>query len=145
MCKIFRFFIVLFIFIFCVYILNSVNRSRILEYTMATGSAGITGSVSENSKPVDRTLKPFYLKNTDIQTSEDKRLSDYDLIDPIVRVIGDDLHCLQLDRNLWRIYLKTLQSRNKRLRQGIEIRCFCFFLRYKSVFFGRNFSVSANA
>lgn len=79
------------------------------------------------------------------QTSEDKRLSDYDLIDPIVRVIGDDLHCLQLDRNLWRIYLKTLQSRNKRLRQGIEIRCFCFFLRYKSVFFGRNFSVSANA
>lgn len=88
---------------------------------MATGTTGNTGSVSENSQPVDRTLKPLYLKNSDIQTSEDKRLSDYDLIDPIVRVIGDDLHCLQLDRNLWRIYLKTLESRNKLLTQGIEI------------------------
>lgn len=121
MCKIFRFFIVLFIFIFCVYILNWVNRSRILEHTMATGTTGNTGSVSENSQTVDRTLKPLYLKNSDIQTSEDKRLSDYDLIDPIMRVIGDDLHCLQLDRNLWRIYLKTLESRNKLLTQGIEI------------------------
>ena len=121
MCKIFRFFTVLFIFIFCVYILNWVNRSRILEHTMATGTTGNTGSVSENSQPVDRTLKPLYLKNSDIQTSEDKRLSDYDLIDPIMRVIGDDLHCLQLDRNLWRIYLKTLESRNKLLTQGIEI------------------------
>lgn len=62
MCKIFRFFIVLFIFIFCEYILNWVNRSRILEHTMATGTTGNTGSVSENSKPVDRTLKPLYLK-----------------------------------------------------------------------------------
>lgn len=121
MCKIFRFFTVLFIFILCVYILNWVNRSRILEHTMATGTTGNTGSVSENSQPVDRTLKPLYLKNSDIQTSEDKRLSDYDLIDPIMRVIGDDLHCLQLDRNLWRIYLKTLESRNKLLTQGIEI------------------------
>lgn len=86
---------------------------------MATGTTGNTGSVSENSQPVDRTLKPLYLKNSDIQTSEDKRLSDYDLIDPIMRVIGDDLHCLQLDRNLWRIYLKTLES--KLLTQGIEI------------------------
>lgn len=66
---------------------------------MATGSTGNPGSVSENSKPVDSTLKPLYFKNSDIQTSKDKRFTDYDLIDPILRVIGDDLHCLQLDLN----------------------------------------------
>lgn len=73
MCTIFRFLNVLFSFIFCVYILSWMNRSHILEHTMATGSTCNTDSVSENSQPVDRTLKPLYLKNSDIQTSEDKR------------------------------------------------------------------------
>lgn len=80
---------------------------------MATGSTGNTSSVSKNSQTDDRTLKQLYLKNSDIQTSDVKRLSDYDLINPIMRAIGVDLHCLQLDCNLWCIYLKTLKSRNK--------------------------------
>lgn len=111
------FFVVSFVFIFCVYILKWVNRSRVLEHTIATGSSGNTRHVSENSQPVDRTLKPLFLKNSEIQTFENKILSDYDLIDPIIRVIGDNLHCLHLyvDRNLWRIYLNTLESRNRLL------------------------------
>lgn len=90
-------------------------------------------------------LKPLYLKNSDIQTSEDKKLLENDLnIDPIMRLIGDDLHCLQFDRNLWRIYLQKLESRNKLLTRHRNQRRFCFFLRHNSVFFGSNFSVSKN-
>lgn len=37
-CKIFCYFIALFIFIFYVYISNWMNQSRIFVYTMATGS-----------------------------------------------------------------------------------------------------------
>ena len=54
---------------------------------------------------VDRTSKPLYLKNNDLRGTSRKQFTDFDLIDPIKRVIGDDLLCVQLDRNLWRIYL----------------------------------------
>lgn len=39
------------------------------------------------------------------------------MIEPIKRVIGDDL----LYRNRWRVYLKNTENRNKLLVQGIEI------------------------
>lgn len=54
-CKIFCYFIALFIFIFYVYILNWMNQSRIFVYTMATGSTGSRCSVDENLQPVDCT------------------------------------------------------------------------------------------
>lgn len=38
-----------------------------------------------------------------------------------MEVIGNSLHCLQLDRNLWRIYVKTPNSRGKLLTEGISI------------------------
>ena len=46
---------------------------------------------------------------------------DFDLIDPIKKIIGDDLLCVQLDLNLWRVYLTNAESRYKHLIQGIEI------------------------
>ena len=51
----------------------------------------------------------------------DKELVDFDLIDPVKKIICDDLLCVQLDRNLWRVYLTTAESRYKLLIQGIEI------------------------
>lgn len=74
-----------------------------------------------NSLTVDRTCKPLYLKNNDLRSIGGKQFTDYDLIEPIKRVIGDDLLCVQLDRNLWRVYLKNTENRNKLLVQGIEI------------------------
>lgn len=46
----------------------------------------------------DRTNKPLYIKNSDLKTSQGKHLTDYDLIDPIKKVVGDDILCVQLDR-----------------------------------------------
>lgn len=74
-----------------------------------------------NSLTVDRTCKPLYLKNNDLRSIGGKQFTDYDLIEPIKRVIGDDLLCVQLNRNLWRVYLKNTENRNKLLVQGIEI------------------------
>lgn len=76
---------------------------------------------TSSSVAVDRTSKPLYIKNSDLKTSQGKHLTDYDLIDPIKKVIGDDILCVQLDRNLWRVYLKNVESRIKLLTRGIEI------------------------
>ena len=84
---------------------------------MAEGNTASDQTAGE----VERTIKPLYLKNGDLQFSEGKRVSDYDLMDPVMSVIGDNLHCIQLDRNLWRIYVKTKESRQKLLTQGIDI------------------------
>lgn len=74
-----------------------------------------------NSLTVDRTCKPLYLKNNDLRSIGGKPFTDYDLIEPVKQVIGDDLLCVQLDRNLWRVYLKNTENRNKLPVQGIEI------------------------
>lgn len=37
------------------------------------------------------------------------------------KVIGDDILCVQLDRNLRRVYLKNVESRINLLTRGIEI------------------------
>ena len=74
-----------------------------------------------SSFTVDRMCKPLYLKNNDLQSLGDKELVAFDLINPIKKIIGDDLLCVQLDRNLWRVYLTNAESRYKLLIQGIEI------------------------
>lgn len=53
-CKTFRYFVVVFILIFCVYIINWMNRSRKFEHTI--GSTCSPGSEIENSQLVDRTM-----------------------------------------------------------------------------------------
>ena len=65
--------------------------------------------------------KPLYLNNNDLQSLGDRELLDFDLINPIKKIIGDDLLCVQLDRNLWCVYLTNADSRYKLLIQGVEI------------------------
>jgi hypothetical protein len=36
-------------------------------------------------------------------------------------VVGDTIKCIQLDRDLWRIYLTTKEGRDKLLLRGIDI------------------------
>lgn len=40
------------------------------------------------------------LKINDFCNSSEKQITDFDLYDPVKHVIGDDLLCIQLDRNL---------------------------------------------
>ena len=63
-----------------------------------------------SSFTVDRMCKPLYLKNNDLQSLGDKELVAFDLINPIKKIIGDDLLCVQLDHNLWRVYLTNAES-----------------------------------
>ena len=59
---------------------------------------------------VDRMCKPLYLKNNDLLSLGDSELMNFDLIVPIKIIICDDLLCVQLDRNLWRVYLTNMES-----------------------------------
>ena len=69
----------------------------------------------------DRTFKPLYLKDSDVQCCDNNRVTDFMLMERVTEVIGNALHCLQLDRNLWRIYVKSQDSRDKLLVEGISI------------------------
>ena len=68
-----------------------------------------------------RTIKPLYMKDSDIQCKDNGRVTDFDLMESVTKVIGNSLHCLQQDRNLWRFYVKDRLSRDKLLSEGLEI------------------------
>ena len=49
----------------------------------------------------DRTIKPLYLKDSDIQCSDEGRITDFDLLDCVIKFVGNSLHCLQLDIEIY--------------------------------------------
>lgn len=63
-----------------------------------------------DSVSVDKTTKPLSLKNNDLFDSSEKQIPHFDLRYHIKHVIGVDLLCVLLDRNLWRVYLKSTKS-----------------------------------
>lgn len=70
---------------------------------------------------VSRTEKPVYFKNSELL--EDKQnIADYDILQSVINSIGDNVKCLQLDRDLWRIYLKNKECRQKLLREGFQFK-----------------------
>lgn len=69
----------------------------------------------------NRTIKRLYLKDTEIQCYDEGRVTDFDLMKCVTKVIGNSLHCLHLDRNIWRVYLWDVTSREKLLAEGINI------------------------
>ena len=77
--------------------------------------------VNSTESAVNRTIKPLYMKNSDIQLSNQARITDYDIMTNVTKQIGDELHCLQLERNLWRLYLKSKEARNKLLTEGLNL------------------------
>ena len=42
----------------------------------------------------DSMIKPVYLKNSDIQPEEGDRITDFELMECVIKKIGNDLHCL---------------------------------------------------
>lgn len=65
-------------------------------------------------------LKPVYLKDKEIQCGQN-RISDYDLSIAVSNIIND-VKCVQKDRDLWRIYVDSTESRSQLLAQGIDLR-----------------------
>ncbi|KAJ8303286.1 hypothetical protein KUTeg_019682 [Tegillarca granosa] len=47
-------------------------------------------------------LKPVYFKNCDFQTGNGNKLTDFALLGAVTKCIGNNIKCIQLDRELWR-------------------------------------------
>ena len=66
------------------------------------------------------TMKPVYIRDKDIQMNKAKPISDYRLACS-VRMCIQDIQCVQKDRQLWRIYVCSRESRDKLLTEGVDI------------------------
>ena len=67
------------------------------------------------------TLKPVYLRNRDIQVDDGNVVTDFEILEAATKEIND-LKCIQRDRDLWRVYVGSHDSRRKLLTQGFDLR-----------------------
>ena len=68
--------------------------------------------------------KHIYFKDKELQgqiPSDSKRTSDYDISIATDKIVPD-IQCIQKDRVVWRVYVKSTEGRSKRLREGFDIR-----------------------
>lgn len=66
-------------------------------------------------------IKPVYLKNSELPQDHNNRMSDYEL-SIAASSSAPDLKCVQKDRDLWRLYVSSQESRRKLVCEGLEIR-----------------------
>lgn len=78
------------------------------QYTMA-GSLDI------------RTENTVYFNNIKLLDYK-QNVDDYDILQSVSKSIGENVKCLQLDIDLWRIYVKTKECRQKPLRKGLQFK-----------------------
>ena len=69
----------------------------------------------------NRTDKPVYFKNSEL-VADSQSITDYDILQSVILSVGDTVRCLQLDRDLWRIYLTNKECRQKLLLEGFQFR-----------------------
>lgn len=68
-----------------------------------------------------RTENTVYFNN--IKLLDYKQIvDDYDILQSVSKSIGENVKCLQLDIDLWRIYVKTKECRQKPLRKGLQFK-----------------------
>lgn len=79
--------------------------------------AYVNGSVVHNAL-----IKPVYIKNSEIQQDRSNRISDFEMYESLHLKVGDDIHWIQLERDLWRVYLKTKEARSLLVVEGFELR-----------------------
>lgn len=65
--------------------------------------------------------KPVYLKNSEILAPAEGKITNFQLVQCVTKVVGDTVKCIQLDRDLWRIYLTPKEGRDKLLQQGKDV------------------------
>ena len=66
-------------------------------------------------------LKPVYLRDNDIQIDKKNYVRDFEISIAVSKSISD-LKCVQRDRDLWRLYVGSRDSRDKLLSEGFELR-----------------------
>lgn len=68
-------------------------------------------------------IKPIYIKDSELYKEENERISNFDLLEAVSHCISADaIKCIQLDRNLWRIYFTDKQSRDSILCEGFDFK-----------------------
>lgn len=57
-------------------------------------------------------LKPVYLKkkNSELLSGNDERITNFELLQAVSLCVEDAVKCIQLDRDLWRIYLAPVSD-----------------------------------
>jgi hypothetical protein len=69
-------------------------------------------------------VQPVYIKDKELQGSSSGnayRITDYELLMATEKCVSD-IKCVQKDRDLWRIYVKSMTSRIKLKQSGLDIR-----------------------
>lgn len=61
-------------------------------------------------------------ENPMIKPDRSDRITDYELNEGIRETIGVKIYCIQLEKDLWRVYLTCRDSRSKLLVEGFEPR-----------------------
>ena len=61
----------------------------------------------------ESTRKSVYMKNRDLQIEPTNRITDFELYESIQQKVGDRIHCIQLERDIWRVYLRDNDSRSQ--------------------------------
>lgn len=68
-------------------------------------------------------IKPIYIKDSELYKEENERISNFDLLEAVSHCVSADaIKCIQLDRNLWRIYFTDKQSRDSILCEGFDFK-----------------------
>lgn len=68
-----------------------------------------------------RTENTVYFNNIKLLDYK-QNVDDYDILQSVSKSIGENVKCLQLDIDLWRIYVKTKECRQKPLRKGLQFK-----------------------
>lgn len=67
-------------------------------------------------------LKPVYIKDNELH-EENERISNFEMLEAVSQCVGGNcIKCIQLDRNLWRIYLTDKPSRDSVLLEGFDFK-----------------------
>lgn len=66
--------------------------------------------------------RPLYIKNREMQNNSNNKITDFELYKAMKGKIGDNILYIQYDRDLWRVLLKSMESRSDLLLYGFELR-----------------------
>ena len=70
-------------------------------------------------------LKPIYIKDSDFPKEDNERVTNFDLLEAVShRVCADAIKCIQLDRNLCRIYFNDKESRDSVFIEGFDSKAY---------------------
>lgn len=67
-----------------------------------------------------------YKKKSEIQLDRSNKINDFEMYESLHLKVGDNIHCIQLERDLWRVFLKTRESRSLLVVEGLDLETYPF-------------------